>query len=58
MRPVHVIFDLPSGSQADITFHNDQDARYVYESMKASAKYRKLGPPKMIRYVEEEVSID
>jgi hypothetical protein len=31
--PYHVVFDLPSGSRADITFYNYQDARYVLHAI-------------------------
>lgn len=37
-KPIHVVFDLPSGSRADVTFYNYRDAKFVYEAIRAASR--------------------
>lgn len=53
-KAIHVIFELPSGSRADVTFYNRPDARYLMEAVKRHAKFNRMPPPQMIQYSNDD----
>lgn len=52
--PIHVVFDLPSGSRADFTFYNRHDANYVFTAIKEHAKRVGAKPPAKIQYMSKQ----